>query len=486
MGTVQSRLFRRVMVFAAGATIVSTGIIALPSADAVVGRPSWSAGQGRWPAVAVTPAAGYAAWIYRASPNAHDRVVKVCRMPAGGAACSHVASLPIPAGVNDFFLGDTRPTLRVAGSTVKVAAAGTYSGPGIQVWVWTSTNGGVTFGSPVAVGPVQTDLGGLVFGPQYLYGWSAGAPGGTWVSVMNPANPSCAECGSVIVSPSFQLGTQTGGVIVRANGDLFLVAADFAPRVRVWRLAAGLSAKTAANWKVILTGGGEELASLWTEGLVANGNAVSLLTDRASDRALRVRRLVGSAFAAPVTIAKINGDGPATAIDGLGHTYVYSQGVTSRIIGRLVSTSAGAPFRVLPTTNAIDLLTAPVAALGGSGYGIYGYGIDSGSNVSTQRFVPFRVPHALTLTATKSTTIHRYLLRVSIPVAEVPGSPGHVSLTIAAHHGAISTILTSVAVPTSGVLTLSVRPTTTTAYTATVVANGWWTARAASLPLNPR
>jgi hypothetical protein len=86
--------------------------------------------------------------------------------------------------------------------------------------------------------------------------------------------------------------------------------------------------------------------------------------------------------------------------------------------------------------------------------------------------------------APKSATVHRYILTVTLPRSEVAGAKLTIKVTSA---GKTTTLKSAIAVPSSGVYKLSVRPTLKgTVYRASVSAGGWWTARTVSITLNPR
>jgi len=470
---------------------LALGLAFVSPSSAVVG-PAWSAGSGHWPTVVVSPTGAVAAWVTKSSAASPDNRVVVCKMNAGGSTCAHKTTLAYNWGPIPQIVGDTRPALQVLNNYVRVAVAGSIFPKGEGVAVWTSIDGGVTFKGPVLAGTVQENLGGLQFSQcglcqNRLYAWTNDYAGGAMVSILDPTGPS--TLGTVVVDKAARFSTPGGGLAMTTNGDLFLVA-QTSTEVRVYRVLAADDPLQAANWKRVLAVPGEELSTLWTEGFATSAplepkQYLSLVTNRASDGAPRVRRWTGSAFSKVLTVAAGSGyKHPATAaLDGAGRTWVFNTSPDSKslIVARPVTTTAvGAFTRVVPYVSAQFNITGPAASLGGNGYGLYGYVVDGGGGMFTQRFVALKVPHTVSLTATKSATPHRYTLKVTTPKPE-QGAKGTFTVTA----GGKTTTLTG-GVVVAGVLQFSVRPTIRSVYRVSVKANGWWTARTVTITLNPR
>ena len=476
---------------------LALGLAFVSPSTAVVGAP-WSAGAGRWPTVVVSNTGAVAAWVAKSSAASPYNRVVVCVMKAGGSTCAHKTTLsytwgPTPPGPQ--ILGNTRPAVSVFGPYVRVAVAGSVFGTGLGVAVWTSIDGGITFAGPHEAGIIQENLGGLVFNncgfcSPRLYAWSQNYAGGAMVSVLDPAGN--ATLGSVVVDATARYSTPGGGLVVAPNGDLFLVA-ETSTEVRVYRALAFTDELNPANWTRVLTASGEELGNLWTEGLFTNlisypGQYLSLVTNRASDGAPRVRRWTGSAFTSVLTVPSGSGyKHPVTAaVDGTGRTWVFntSPDSTSLIVARPVKTSVGAFTRIVPYSSTGFNIGDQAASLTGNGYGLYAYVVNNGGGSFTQRFVALKVPHSVSVKAPKSATVHRYTLTLTLPRSEVAGAKMTIKVTSA---GKTTTLKSAITIPVTGVYKLSVRPTQKgTVYRAYVGAGGWWTARTVSITLNPR
>ena len=471
---------------------LALGLAFVSPSSAVVGTP-WSAGAGRWPTVVVSNTGAVAAWVAKSSAASPYNRVVVCVMKAGGSTCAHKTTLSYTWGPTPQILGNTRPAVSVFGPNVRVAVAGSVFGTGLGVAVWTSIDGGITFAGPHEAGIIQENLGGLVFNncgfcSPRLYAWSQNYAGGAMVSVLDPAGN--ATLGSVVVDATARYSTPGGGLVVAPNGDLFLVA-ETSTEVRVYRALAFTDELNPANWTRVLTASGEELGNLWTEGLFTNltshpGQYLSLVTNRASDGAPRVRRWTGSAFTSVLTVPSGSGYKHAVtaAVDGTGRTWVFntSPDSTSLIVARPVKTSVGAFTRIVPYSSTGFNIGDQAASLTGNGYGLYAYVVNNGGGNFTQRFVALKVPHSVSVKAAASATVHRYTLTVTIPPSEVPGA----KMTIKVISAGKTTTLKS-AFPANVVYKLTVRPTKKgTVYQVSVGAGGWWTARTATLTLNPR
>jgi hypothetical protein len=471
---------------------LALGLAFVSPSSAVVGTP-WSAGAGRWPTVVVSNTGAVAAWVAKSSAASPYNRVVVCVMKAGGSTCAHKTTLSYTWGPTPQILGNTRPAVSVFGPNVRVAVAGSVFVTGLGVAVWTSSDGGITFAGPHEAGIIQENLGGLVFNncgfcSPRLYAWSQNYAGGAMVSVLDPAGN--ATLGSVVVDATARYSTPGGGLVVAPNGDLFLVA-ETSTEVRVYRALAFTDELNPANWTRVLTASGEELGNLWTEGLFTNltshpGQYLSLVTNRASDGAPRVRRWTGSAFTSVLTVPSGSGYKHAVtaAVDGTGRTWVFntSPDSTSLIVARPVKTSVGAFTRIVPYSSTGFNIGDQAASLTGNGYGLYAYVVNNGGGNFTQRFVALKVPHSVSVKAAASATVHRYTLTVTIPPSEVPGA----KMTIKVISAGKTTTLKS-AFPANVVYKLTVRPTKKgTVYQVSVGAGGWWTARTATLTLNPR
>jgi len=474
---------------------LALGLAFVSPSSAVVGT-SWSAGAGHWPTVVVSPTGAVAAWVTKSSAASPDNQVVVCVMKAGGSACAHKTTLAYNYGPVPQIAELTHPAVQVVGNQVRVAVAGSAFSSDLGVAVWTSQDGGATFTGPVLAGLVQQNLGGLVFSHcgfcvDRLYAWSKDYVGGAMVSVLDANGP--VTLGIVVVDAAAKLSTVGGGFATDfATGDL-LLAVQAGTEVRVYRAPHQADPLQSGNWTRVLTAPGEELGNEWTEGLVSTSTFIgnqylSLVTDRVSDGAPRVRRWTGSAFTSVLTVATGSGyKHPVTAApDGTGRTWVFntSPDSTSLIVARPVKTAVGSFTRIVPYVSAQFNITGPAASLSGNGYGIYAYVVNNGGGNFTQRFVALKVPHTVSFKAAASATVHRYTLTVTIPPSEI--AAGKLTITVISA-GKTTVLKDAIAVPANGMYTLSVRPTSKgTVYRAAVSAGGWWTAKTATLTLNPR
>jgi len=474
---------------------LALGLAFVSPSSAVVGTP-WSAGAGHWPTVVVSPTEAVAAWVTKSSAASPDNRVVVCVMKPGGNACSHKTTLPYTWGPTPQIAGLTHPTVQVVGNQVRVAVAGSTFGSDLGVAVWTSQDAGITFNGPVLAGLVQQNLGGLAFSHcglcvDRLYAWSKDYVGGAMVSVLDPNGP--VTLGSVVVDSAAKLSTVGEGFATDSlNGDL-LLAVQTNTEVRVYLASHLADPFQSANWTRVLTAPGEELGNEWTEGLVSTNSFfgdqyLSLVTNRASDGAPRVRRWTGSAFTSVLTVPSGSGyKHPVTAApDGTGRTWVFntSPDSTSLIVARPVKTAVGPFTRIVPYSSSEFNITDPAASLSGNGYGIYAYAVNNGGGSFTQRFAALKVPHTVSIKAPKSSSAHFYTLTVTVPSSEVAGAKMTIKVISA---GKTTTLKSAIAIPANGVYKLTVRPTKKgTVYQVSVGAGGWWTARTATLTLNPR
>jgi hypothetical protein len=131
---------------------MAVGLLGVAGASALLAAPAVPAavpitiGQGHSPAVAVDGAGtAYVAWV---GPEPSLSSLHYCRLPRGAQACDR--SLVLPAQAESI----TRPFVEVTGSVVRVLSHrfGFTSGNFAENYLFTSTDGGSTFGGPVPVG----------------------------------------------------------------------------------------------------------------------------------------------------------------------------------------------------------------------------------------------------------------------------------------------------------------------------------------------
>ena len=245
-------------------------------------------GPGSQAAVAVDSAGtSYIAFNAIGAPFANQDL-RVCRLPRGTAACASVATLPT-TGLGATSSG-TRPFISVSGATVRVLSY--RSGYTIDATnddvLFTSTDGGVSFGAGVKVGTLRPD------------GDSAAGPGGG-ISLVNTASASHAyqrvpTDGSGSVSATATLSTQylLGGAVALLNDTTPVVAFHDNANAAFSRYTAG-SVNSSASWsaaQVIGPAGYERLAA----------GPTGLFAMLATGGHLEVRRFNGSAFGSPTAI----------------------------------------------------------------------------------------------------------------------------------------------------------------------------------------
>lgn len=130
-------------------------------------------------AAATVDAAGTAYIAFNGLANSSNQPLRLCRLPRGAAACAAVVDLPVTGpGV---IRSDTRPFVSTSGLTVRVLSYryGYTSGDFARDLLFTSSDGGATFGPGVQVGTLSP-------------GGDAAAGPGEGISLVNTASATHA------------------------------------------------------------------------------------------------------------------------------------------------------------------------------------------------------------------------------------------------------------------------------------------------------
>ena len=135
--------------------IAAATVASLACAVPAMGATPFTAGTGYGPDLAVgSDGTGHVAWLTDEEPE--DRV-GYCRVPAGGSACDGESGFLDFPGTDAFSLNDQAQVFTPAPSVVIVLGSCFSCGDGANdvTYRWISTNNGVDFAGPVAVGSID-------------------------------------------------------------------------------------------------------------------------------------------------------------------------------------------------------------------------------------------------------------------------------------------------------------------------------------------
>lgn len=261
---------------AAAAAGLSLAAVAAPA-----GAAPFTAGTGHDPHVATGPGgAGHVVWI--ADAPAGDQV-EYCRVARGGAACERSHALPFPGA--DAQATHSVPTVHALddGRVVIAASCWNCGAGGItdRTFVWTSTDGGESFGAPVerGTGLILTESD-YIAESDTLVGVGAASLQAMGSTPPAPA-PIRYTSPQVIESPAVAR--------VPGSDQVVAVSSDMA-QLRFARYAGPLSAPaigTQASWTIDQPVPGAETAS--TDASLAAGPRGLLLAYVVGGRPNRVR-----------------------------------------------------------------------------------------------------------------------------------------------------------------------------------------------------
>lgn len=272
----------RTMLSVAGAAILAGG-----SADSALAVDPVPVGAGADPGVSVDPSG--TAFIAFNGPGTAPQELRFCKLPRGGAACGAPVELPLPGdGASSGSL--VRPVVSVDGATVRVLSYryGFTSGDFSRVLLFTSTDGGSTFGPGVRVGSLAPS-GGAVAGP------------GNGISLVNRDSSTHAyqlvpTDGQSSVTASAGLSTQyTGGGSVGLVDAITPLVVMRDSTTAVFSVFHGGPYNDGASWSAP-----QPIGPAATDRLA--GGPSGLFVMLATGGHLEVRRYTGTAFGAPTSI----------------------------------------------------------------------------------------------------------------------------------------------------------------------------------------
>lgn len=400
-----------------------------------------SGADGRAGVAVDTAGSGYFAWEHKVSGSSDE--TRFCKVARGGSCTSPIVLPTPPLNPAPFDSVDVSAAFPVlgAGSTVYVVGPRFVAG---DVVVWTSTDGGATFG-PAA----QVTQSGAYAGTNPTDVLMAG--GGFYVSSHNPGlNFTAVSAGSppatgANLTPAGGLTNITGSSLGLASGnpvEAFSMANGSQPQTLEFRSYGGTGdPNDAANWSAPA-----EVAAGTMPSLAGGPKGLFLSSQDASANGtyspVRVRRYVpGSGFGAPVTLqTDTSGDNAGSIFQtpGSGQLLVAWQGTTR--------SDGGTAVRLYRSTNGGGTFASVGdVAEGSPNFAIYPESIRLAAADDGQGFVSFLDYGG-----------GRQLLRVA-DLAPIP------ELTLGKASVTGSTITASVTLNTNGILAASSRITNPTA-----------------------
>jgi hypothetical protein len=275
LDTRQPRLRRRLVI--ASLTVVLVAVLSpgLAQADRI------SLGAGQQPDVAIdSSGTAYIAW------NSTDgNTLYFCRLPESASSCS-----PTTLPVRDY--ASARPAVFVNGSTVQVLTNRCCSA-GSQTELFTSSDGGVTFGSPVVIGNLNPS-GDAVYGPGNGISMITSALINSYYQFA-PTDGSAAPSTPVPLSSQYTYH----GVIGIASAKPVVVFDDLANLA--WTTTNGGDPNQGASWQ-----SAQQIAAGHDPHL-ANGPKGLLLVSTNSAGNLELRSFTGSGWSDPAVVGSLQG-----------------------------------------------------------------------------------------------------------------------------------------------------------------------------------
>jgi hypothetical protein len=289
----------------------------------------------------VIGASGYAGGSVAMEPNgtlvvvsgstADGSGVSVCVVPRGASKCSSTATLTPPVGdsVTDV------PQVVIPSANHVLVLMGGCCNPGGADLLFSSTNGGATFGAPVTVGDLGVDVSALISGHIVFTATDEG--GGAEVESVPVNDPAGETTADTPTTEAFDVGVANykGGALIGTDD----AATD--PTTHVSYSSAGANF-TDGKYTNVGAFPGEQLIAM-------SGDA--LLTVKTGTGAVELRLFNGTGFGAAHAVPGFQGGG-GTALtvdqDSSGMVHVFSERGLSQLVER--STANGASW-----TGAVNL-----------------------------------------------------------------------------------------------------------------------------------
>ena len=273
--------------------LAAIGALALAAAPSAGAAP-FSIGQGHSPGVALDASGtAYISWV---GPEAADpSSLQFCRLPRGAQACDVRGTIATPG------TSLSRPFVEVNGATVRVLSY-RYGLTGARFdedLLFTSTDGGATFGAGLGVGITPFD--DAVSGPGAGISLVTNAVTQGEFFQRVPTDGSSAGDQRALLSVTHPyLGT----VALIDGTNPLVVFEDGSSNAQMRRYTGSGDVNNPANWTPPLDIGHED----WPQ-LAGGPNGVFLLAED-QDNNLRVRRYQSDSFGAPAPIPGARGEAP--------------------------------------------------------------------------------------------------------------------------------------------------------------------------------
>ncbi len=237
-----------------------------------------------------------------------------CRVPRGGSACAQSATLSPGGG------SVTRPGVFVEGTTIRIVSY-RYGLPQNRDLLYTSTDGGSSFGAPEEIGDLSP-------------GEITALGGGRFAAITSSVSPTQAQvmtAGGGVPSTDASLGTSYlyTGSIAAAGSTLVAVSTSSDETTVGFATSSSGDPNASASWSAF------QAVGAGLRGQLAQGPAgLFLLVGRTAvgEPDLSVRAWNGSGFGAPVTIpGAVSADVPSAAFTedsgGVLHAFWHQGGL---------------------------------------------------------------------------------------------------------------------------------------------------------------
>jgi hypothetical protein len=221
--------------------------------------------------------------------------VNVCIFPRAGTACASSSKTIVPpagatndtAGVPQVFVADKTHVYLLAGTTNTGAL------------LYTSTNGGVTFGAPVSLGGLSVATAAMA-GDNIIFSPGNGS-GGAAVSSVNVVTPTAPGAPAIPSSAEAEYigdGSYKGGALVVNGAFNGKVLADYAP--------VGADFNKASSY--------EDVGSFANEDFLGISGGALLTQASTGSYPVRLRLFNGKTFGAAHVVPKAEGSGPSSYV----------------------------------------------------------------------------------------------------------------------------------------------------------------------------
>lgn len=282
----------------------------------------------------------------------HGKLV-VCVLGRGGHKCSDKVTLTPPGGIATF--GTPQVFTPSAAHVVVLQESCCDTNPNGDDLLYTSTDGGKTFGAPVRVGSLSVTAAALISG-SIVFGSRENSSGAQVASIPASASgpPASVATATAKVATDYGVGSYKGGALIASDFDgskYYTSYVAYAPSGRDFNAS----------------GSYHNVGSFGRERLIGISGGALLTMSQTGKQSLELRLFNGKGFGAAHVVPGLNGGGPEWFTidqDPSGRVHVFSTSTHSPRLYHLIEVSTSNGSRWSKAADLGDAIQSTTFAAG--------------------------------------------------------------------------------------------------------------------------